>query len=76
MAHGFICTRCGWEETIHIHGWSGMEAVLVQKAKELLPGYVFSQERCAMSYQPSDEEIAFVNGLEERKQGGQHEGQH
>ena len=75
MAHGFVCRRCGWQETAHSN-WNLAEAE-VEESKDIpLDGYDRALSECpGFTYKRSDLPAAI--SLEDVKlSGGPHEGCH
>ena len=72
MANGFVCVRCGWQESVHIHGG---RALTDEERKALFvprEGFVVSFLDCG-GYASSQEEL---EAEAEEKSGGPHEGCH
>jgi len=77
MANGFLCTICGWQESLHTPrgpvGYEEEDRLLIGKP---LDGFASSLVGCK-GYAPSEEELALDKKYELKgAERGQPEGQH
>ena len=62
MAHGFLCRRCGWQETAHKAGRNQVDNA---DASRLIEGYKKTLDQCLDNFKYNDEDAKLLPELQE-----------